>query len=256
MCPVKMVPKSIKIGTTQAVGNDSNKPSFNTSELGVNWHDLVGTKSEDQALRFVLERQSRLFALFVRDRNSGEIVSRLGEPGVARVVGSLDYVLGGFRGVVEDEPNKYSEAIVKAVRLGITGAKRPGSDGTTGLQEQFTFIHVLMHHISMSHLYKMQEKQGRQLPRVQIIKNDLDSVYAIASLIGPVVEGGEAITAKAYGRPFTVNVGGELWVKPNPNYRDMVKHLRTHVNQQALSAKEDEPVEPDTADVTETEEPF
>jgi len=260
---IKPVPNSFLIGKGQPLGSGK----FSIAELGMSHSQRIGiSKSfETPCDRLILPKQSFTHVLMARERASGEFVSQLGEVGKVRASGSLEFMLGGGRSIVENEADLYSEVIVKGFRTGTTGVKRMGSDPTLVVADQFTVLHVALVHLRLERLAEEVKKQGRRLPHV-VLDKSMDSVYAVLTLVAPVIKGGEFIESspirffdrkieKQVTRPFFVNVGGELWAEPSDNYKDMIAFLRRQAKQ-ALSAKEDEPVEPDTADVTEVEEPF
>lgn len=259
---IKSIPNSVIVGITVNTLMYRGKPLFSTDSLGLSHHHLVGTDtSTERAVRGVLPKMSLSYALMARSRD-GEFISQMGEIDTIRAGGSLDYVLGGYRAIVETQADKYSEVVIKAFRTGITGVKRAASDPTLVVQDQFTFLHVVLRHLRIEKLNEISQEQGKMIPHV-ILHNSLNSVYALATLVGPELVGGEWVESpmvqvydhrvrKQVKRTFNVNVGGELQIVSNPNYELIRAFERNAVKKQEVQ----KPVETDTADVIETEEPF
>ncbi len=261
---IKPTPSSVLIGQGQPLGSGK----FSIAELGLSHSQRIGiSKSfETPCDRIILPKQSLAYVLMGRSRASGEFVSQLGEVGKVRASGSLEFMLGGARDIVENEADLCSEVIVKGFRTGTTGVKRMGSDPTLVVADQFTVLHVALVHLRLERLAEEVKKQGRRLPHV-VLDKSMDSVYAVLTLVAPVIKGGEFVESnpvrfynrrleKQITRTFPVNVGGELWAEPSDNYKDMVAFLRRQAKQSTKVQKENKPVETDTADVIEAEEPF
>jgi len=258
----RSIPENVTVGTTQKTLMYRGKPLFSTESKGFSHHHLVGTDISDEfAVRCVLPKMSLSYALMARNRD-GDFVSQMGEIDTIRAGGSLDHVLGGYRAIVETQADKYSEVVIKAFRTGITGVKRVASDPTLAVQDQFTFLHVVLRHLRLEKLNEISQEQGKMIPHV-ILHNSLNSVYALATLVGPELVGGEWVESpmvqvydrqvrKQVKRTFNVNVGGELQIVPNPNYELIRKFERNQVKKQEVQ----KPVETDTADVIEVEKPF
>jgi len=260
---IKSIPENVIVGTTQkTLMSNKGKPLFSTTPLGLSHHHLVGTNTSDEfAVRYVLPKMSLSYALMARNRD-GDFVSQMGEIDTIRAGGSLEHVLRGYRGIVEFEADRYSEVVIKAFRTGITGVKRAASDPTLVVQDQFTFLHVVLRHLRPERMSEISQELGKPIPHA-ILRESAYSMYALATLVGPELVGGEWVESpmvqaydrragKQVKRTFNVNVGGELQIVANPNYELIRKFERNQVKKQEVQ----KPVETDTADMIEVEKPF
>ena len=107
------------------------------------WRNLGLHESEINPASVVRPKEACVYALFARDRKTGQWLNQNGQPG-SRVVGTDDYVLNrGLAALVIHNPHLCSEIVVKKITVGVEGGEKTLAVPTAKATQE-VYLHLFL----------------------------------------------------------------------------------------------------------------